>query len=45
MPVSFDAKDVLLFEKGTEKELEFEKPKDNDGNEIDYSFCKVYIKY
>ncbi len=45
IPVGFDANDVFSLEKGEEKELSFEKPKNSDGKEVDYSFCKVFIKY
>lgn len=43
LPVAFDANDVYSF--SGEKEIKFDKPKDNDGNEVKYDFYKVYIKY
>lgn len=45
VPVGIDANDVIPLEKDGEKELSFEKPKDAEGKEIDYTFCKIYIKF
>lgn len=43
LPINFFANDVHNIDKNTKK-VEFNEPKDKNGNKIEYDFCEVYIK-